>query len=83
MNPQEQPVQADLALDCLGLYCPMPIVKTVETMKKLAPGEILRVIADDREFITDIRDWCAMTKNECMAIDEIGPEVRAYIRKTG
>ena len=34
-------------LDCIGLYCPMPVLNTREEMDKLAIGEILEVWADD------------------------------------
>jgi TusA-related sulfurtransferase len=79
---EEQEMKADHSLDCSGLYCPMPIVKTAQRMKQLAPGEVLEVIADDKGFVEDIKAWCVMTKNECLAIHEIDPEIRAYIKKT-
>ena len=31
-------MKADQTLDCIGLYCPMPIVKTAEKMKELGAG---------------------------------------------
>jgi len=30
-------------LDCKGLSCPLPIVKTAIAVKKLQPGELLEV----------------------------------------
>ena len=34
-------------IDCIGLYCPMPILKTRQEMDKLGVGDILEVLADD------------------------------------
>ena len=34
-------LQADRTLDCLGLFCPMPIVKTREAMKSIVAGQVL------------------------------------------
>ena len=40
-------MKADKTLDCVGLYCPMPIYKTAQKMKELKPGEVLEIVADD------------------------------------
>ena len=31
-------MKADETLDCVGLYCPMPIAHTAKKMKELKPG---------------------------------------------
>ncbi|MEK7353402.1 MAG: sulfurtransferase TusA family protein, partial [Chloroflexota bacterium] len=41
-------MKADQSIDCTGLYCPMPIVKTVAKFKQLKTGEILEIVADDK-----------------------------------
>lgn len=42
-------MQADNALDCYGLLCPMPIIQTSEKMKDLKVGEVLEMVST--EFI--------------------------------
>ncbi|MGB3093424.1 MAG: sulfurtransferase TusA family protein, partial [Candidatus Zixiibacteriota bacterium] len=37
----------DAELDCVGLYCPMPIAMTKEEIDKLEVGQVLKVEADD------------------------------------
>ncbi len=54
-------MKADRTLDCVGLYCPMPIVKTAQEIKELAEGEILEVIADDKGIKSDMPAWCSKT----------------------
>ena len=39
-------MKADQSLDCIGLYCPMPIVRTVQKMKEMKEGEVLEMLAD-------------------------------------
>ncbi|NIN34219.1 MAG: sulfurtransferase TusA family protein, partial [Gammaproteobacteria bacterium] len=34
-------MKADKTLDCMGLYCPIPVVKTAEKFKELKTGEVL------------------------------------------
>ena len=74
-------MKADYSLDCLGLYCPVPIVKTAEKSKELKIGEVLEVIADDKEIKEDITAWCKITGPECVGIEEDGGEIRVYVRK--
>ena len=37
----------DLTLDCLGLKCPLPVLKARKRLTDLAPGAALTVLADD------------------------------------
>lgn len=75
-------MDADQSLDCVGLYCPMPIVKTAERFKELKPGEVLEVIADDKGIKQDMPAWCKTTGSECLGMEEKDAEIRVYVRKT-
>ncbi len=75
-------MNADKTLDCYGLLCPMPIVKTTEKMKELRPGEILEIIATDDGIKADIKAWCQTTGNVLLGIEETDGEYRAYVRKS-
>ncbi len=75
--------KADSTLDCVGLYCPMPIIKTAATIAKMAPGQVLEILADDKGIATDMPAWCASTGNECLGIEKEGDEYRVYVRKKG
>jgi tRNA 2-thiouridine synthesizing protein A len=75
-------MKADHNLDCIGLYCPMPIVKTSEKIKQLNQGEILEVLADDKGIKQDMPAWCKVTGNECLGIEEENGQYRVYVKKT-
>ncbi len=74
-------MKADKTLDCVGLYCPMPIVKTAQEIKKIKTGEVLEVIADDKGIKQDMPAWCETTGHECLGIEESGGEIKVYVRK--
>ncbi len=74
-------MKADATLDCVGLYCPMPIVKTTEKIKEMQAGQVLEILADDRGIKTDMPAWCQSTGNEFLGIEEDDGEYRAYVRK--
>jgi TusA-related sulfurtransferase len=75
-------MKADYSLDCVGLYCPMPIVKTAQKMKELKTGEVLEVVADDKGIKQDMPAWAQATGNEFLGVEEGGAEIRVYVKKT-
>ena len=72
---------ADHRIDCLGLFCPIPILKTREAIKGLAPGQILEMISDDPASEADVRSWSAKTGHELLEVDRNGAVHRFLIRK--
>ena len=75
-------MKADVTIDCLGLYCPMPIIKTAEKMKELELGMILEVIADDEGIVEDMPNWCKMTGQQFLSVEKHDDEFKAYVKKT-
>ena len=75
-------MKADQSLDCMGLYCPMPIVKTAETIKQLKPGEVLEIVADDKGIKQDMPAWCQATGHEFLGIEGGNGEIRVYVKKS-
>ena len=73
---------ADEKIDCLGLFCPMPILKTREAMKGLRLGQVLEMTSDDPASEADMRSWSAKTGHELLEIDRNGAVYRFLIRKT-
>ena len=73
----------DQVIDCVGLYCPMPIVNTAKKIKDIAVGQILEVIADDEGVRSDLPNWCKATGNELLGTKENGGVIHTYIRKLG
>ena len=74
-------MKADQSLDCVGLYCPMPIVKTAEKIKQLKQGEVLEIVADDKGIKQDMPAWCGATGHEFLGVEEEGGEIKVYVKK--
>ena len=74
-------MKADESLDCVGLYCPMPIIKTAEKIKQMKPGGILEIIADDKGIKKDMPAWCQTTGNEFLGTEEKDGEIKVYVKK--
>ncbi len=74
-------MKAAKSLDCIGLYCPMPIVKTADEIKKLKTGEVLEVVADDKGIKMDMPAWCEATGHEFLGVEENDGQIRVYVKK--
>jgi tRNA 2-thiouridine synthesizing protein A len=75
-------IVADRKLDCLGLYCPMPILKTRDAMKAMAVGQVLEMTSDDPASEADMKSWTARTGHELLEVDRHGAVFRFVVRKT-
>ncbi|TRO58619.1 sulfurtransferase TusA family protein [Candidatus Bathyarchaeota archaeon] len=53
-------------LDVQGLFCPIPIVKLVEEMKKHPTGTVIEVLATDPGTLADIPAWAKSSGNEVL-----------------
>ena len=81
MVDSRSPKRAHQTLDCIGLYCPMPVLKTKQEMDKLAIGEILEVLADDPAAEEDIKAWAKRTGQKILEIEKTDEGMRFLILK--
>ena len=76
-------VAPDKTLDCLGLYCPMPVLKTRDAIRALYPGQVLELLSDDPGSEPDVKTWTARTGHELVQVERRGAVFRFLIRKSG
>jgi len=74
-------MKADVTVDCIGLYCPMPIVNTSKQIKQMLTGQVLEVIADDAGIKQDMPNWAKMTGNEFIGIEEDKGVYHVFVKK--
>ncbi len=75
------PKRAHQTLDCIGLYCPMPILKTRQEIDKLAIGEVLEVLADDPAAEEDLKAWAKRTGQKILEIEKSDEGMTFLIQK--
>ena len=71
----------DAELDCVGLYCPVPIARTKQEIDKLETGQVLKVEADDPAAEEDIKSWARRTGHEIVKLVKDATIVTFFIRK--
>ena len=72
----------DKHIDCTGLFCPMPIVKTREAIAGMRSGELLAMLSDDPASDADMRSWCQITGNDLLEVSREAGVYRFLVRKT-
>lgn len=68
-------------LDCKGLACPMPIVRTKKAIEEIASGEVLEVVATDPGSVADVKSWASRTGHQFLGTIEEEKIFKHYIRK--
>jgi cysteine desulfurase len=59
-------------IDCIGEFCPMPVIKLNKVAEAAEPGTLIEILSDDEGSKVDIPVWCRMRNQEF-----IGQEDRA------
>jgi tRNA 2-thiouridine synthesizing protein A len=69
-------------LDCSGMLCPMPVIKTKKAINELDIGEILEMISTDPGAIPDMEAWARQTQHDLLESHDENGSYRFLIRKT-
>ena len=80
-NKKENEKNFDEHLDCVGLYCPVPVFETRKKINSMEKNQILKMTADDPGSEPDIKSWTKMTGNELLKIEKNDNVFTFYIRK--
>jgi tRNA 2-thiouridine synthesizing protein A len=75
-------ITPDQTLDCSGMACPMPILKTKKAVDSLQLGQILKMIATDPGATSDMDAWTKKTGHELVASEQEGGKFIFYIKRT-
>ncbi|NTU92463.1 MAG: sulfurtransferase TusA family protein [Chlorobiaceae bacterium] len=65
-------IQSSVELNCEGLNCPLPILKTKKAIDGMASGQVLKLTATDPGSVNDMASWANRTGNELVSHTEAG-----------
>ena len=71
----------DQELDCRGLNCPLPVIKTKKAIDAMESGQVLKMVATDPGSKNDISAWTSRTGHELLGTDEEGSDFLYFIKK--
>ena len=71
----------DAELDCIGLFCPMPIARTKEEIENIEVGQVLKVEADDPAAEEDIARWAKRAGHQVLKFEKSGNIITFFIKR--
>mgnify|MGYP001077709197 CR=1 FL=1 len=74
-------IETNHVLECEGLACPMPVIRTKKVMDAMQPGEVLEVRATDKGSVADLQSWAKRTGHQYIGLKEENGVFRHFIRK--
>ncbi len=60
----------DKELDARGLVCPLPILRTKQSLSGMISGQILKIVATDPGSVIDFQVFSDQTGNELLSLSE-------------
>lgn len=75
-------VAADQLLDCKGLSCPEPILKTKIAINGMESGQVLEMLSTDPGSANDMVSWAKRTGNEIVESNENDGVWQFFIKKS-
>ena len=67
-------------IDARGLLCPLPVIRTQNQARQLAPGDEIEVLATDPGVRQDIPAWCRVHGHRVVDLIESDDEIRIRIK---
>ncbi len=74
-------LKIDHKLDCIGLYCPLPLVQTRNKIEEIEIGETLEVFADDPAAEDDIKRLVKRNGQELLKFENKDGVFRFVIKR--
>ena len=74
-------IKEDQVLDCSGMLCPVPVVKTRKAIQAMEVGQILKMIATDPGSPPDMEAWSRQTGNELLRSTTEDGKFVFYLKK--
>lgn len=79
MDRDQDAQNPDAELDARGLLCPLPVLRARKRLLAMAPGAVLRVLADDPAARIDMPHFCAEAGHELLADLAFEGSARIYL----
>jgi tRNA 2-thiouridine synthesizing protein A len=74
-------IKPDHILDATGLFCPEPVMLLHNTIRDMAAGDTVQVLATDPSTERDIPKFCQFLGHELLEREEIDGNYRYLLRK--
>ena len=71
----------DTELNCEGLNCPLPVLKTKKKINGMLSGEILKMTSTDPGSVNDVISWTRISTDFLISHTEVSGVYTFFIQK--
>ncbi|CDK40763.1 UPF0033 protein AF_0556 [Halorubrum sp. DM2] len=66
-------------VDARGAACPGPLMDLIGRVRSANSGDVIALLSDNDQSLTDVSEWVGETDNELLAVDESGDDYDFYV----
>jgi tRNA 2-thiouridine synthesizing protein A len=77
----ETEIEPDETVDARGAACPGPLMDLIGKIRSADSGDVIRLLSDNDQSLTDIPEWADEAGNELLAVDEHDDYNAFYVEK--
>lgn len=70
----------DVEVDCVGMLCPLPVLRARKVLNGMAAGQVLALLASDAMAAVDVPHFCAQAGHVLLEAQSEGGATRYLIR---
>ncbi|MBX0297596.1 sulfurtransferase TusA family protein [Haloarcula nitratireducens] len=74
-------IEPDETVDARGAACPGPLMDLIGKIRSAESGDVIRLLSDNNQSLTDVSEWAEEAGNELLAVEEFDDYNAFYVEK--
>jgi len=74
-------IEPDETVDARGAACPGPLMDLIGKIRSAESGDVIRLLSDNGQSLTDVPEWAEEAGNELLAVEELDDHHEFYVEK--
>ena len=66
-------------VDARGAACPGPLMDLIGRVRSAGSGDVILLLSDNDQSLTDVKEWVGETDNELLEVDEADDHYGFYV----
>lgn len=75
-------IEPDDTVDARGAACPGPLMDLIGRIRSAESGDVIRLLSDTDQSLTDVPEWAEEAGNELLAVEELDEHNAFYVEKS-
>jgi TusA-related sulfurtransferase len=74
-------IEVDEVVDARNMMCPMPVLAATKAMRRLEPGQVIKILATDKGSLSDMPAWAEDNGHTMLSMGTEDAVLVFYVRK--